>query len=262
MAKRNRQGQEPNQQGDAQTRAQNRRAQRVVQQQQAKRKRLLTYLGGAVGIALVAVLVLVLVNQSDSAGASDEPINPPPAQAEGVPKDGLVLGSPDAPVNLIEYADFQCPGCGSFARTFKPQRIQEYVQTGQVKLEFYNFAFLGDESIDAAQASLCANDQGKFWEMHDVIFQNQISENEGAFDRDRLRRMAEVIGLDMAAYDTCMDENRYRDQIQEAEEAGNDLGIQGTPSFNINGEIFLFNSYPDLQQRLDAAIAAAGGSGS
>ena len=81
-----------------------------------------------------------------------------------IPRDGRTLGSPTAPVSLEIWADFQCPACGNFTRTIEPVVIDRYVETGKVKLTFHDYAFIGDESLDAAAAARCAAQQGRFWE--------------------------------------------------------------------------------------------------
>jgi protein-disulfide isomerase len=96
-----------------------------------------------------------------------------------------VLGDANAPITLEEYADFQCPACGSFARGTIKQIEDKYVANGTVKIVFRHFAFIGEESIRAAEASECANEQGKFWEMYDTLFANQGGENVGDFADDK-----------------------------------------------------------------------------
>ncbi|MRS02476.1 disulfide bond formation protein DsbA, partial [bacterium] len=108
--------------------------------------------------------------------------------------DGLTMGDPNAPIKLVEFADFQCPGCGSYWANTEPAVIKDYVETGKVFYTFSPFSFVGsfvqnnpyDESIKAAEAAFCANDQGKFWEYRDYLFANQIGENQGAFSEKRL----------------------------------------------------------------------------
>ena len=99
---------------------------------------------------------------------------------------GNVFGKAEAPITVTEYADFQCPACGQLARQTLPIIEEEYIKTGKVKWVFNHFAFLGDESIRAAEASECASDQGKFWEYANTLFANQAGENQGAFRDEKL----------------------------------------------------------------------------
>lgn len=147
------------------------------------------------------------------------------------------LGNPDAPVVIDEYSDFQCPYCGQFALTTFHQIEQAYIATGQVKFVFHNFAFLGLESQWAAEASYCAYEQGRFWEYHDVLFNNQAGENRGAFRKDNLKRFAQAIVADEAAFNRCLDSERYAEHVRQVRQEGSQRGVNSTPSFFINGKL-------------------------
>jgi protein-disulfide isomerase len=137
----------------------------------------------------------------------------------------------------------------------EPQLVRDFVSTGQVLFEYRDYAFLGDESVEAAEAALCANDQGLFWEMHDAIFYNQVGENDGAFARARLDRIAETVeGLDPDAWGQCMDDDTHEDDVQEARDNADDLGVSGTPSFLVDGQLLFGASYDELSQRIQAAL--------
>ncbi len=97
-----------------------------------------------------------------------------------------VLGNPNAPVTIIEYADFQCPFCKEAFTTVEPNIIKDYVNTGKAKFAFKNYAFLGPESIVAAEGAYCANDQGKFWAYHNFLYQHQGAESSGQFTKTNL----------------------------------------------------------------------------
>lgn len=138
----------------------------------------------------------------------------------------------------------------------EPQLVRDFVSTGQVYFEYRDYAFLGEESREAAEAALCANDQGLFWEMHDAIFNNQVGENDGAFARQRLNRIAETVGeLDMDAWGECMDDNDYEEQVEEETRAAQQLGVQGTPSFIVDGQLMFGASYEELTAAIQAGIA-------
>ena len=140
----------------------------------------------------------------------------------------------------------------------EPQLVQDFVATGQVLFEYRDFPFLGDESFEAAEAALCADNQGLFWEMHDALFYNQVGENQGAFSRSRLNRIAETVeGLDLEAWGQCMDDNAHEDEVEDSRAAGEDLGIQGTPSFTVNGQLFFGPSYEELSQQIQAALGSS-----
>lgn len=179
----------------------------------------------------------------------------------GIPRDGRTLGSPTAPVTLEVWGDFQCPGCGSFSRTIEPTIVDRYVQPGQVRLTFRDYAFLGPESLDAAAAARCAGEQGKFWDYHDWLYANQNGENQGAFSRDRLAGIADAVGLDRAAWEACFDGGAEKAAVTAETTAGTAAGVRSTPTLVLNGTIVqlaTFTSWDDLFKAIDAAIAAAG----
>jgi len=172
--------------------------------------------------------------------------------------DGLTMGDPNAPVKLIEFADFQCPGCGVYWSNTEPIVIQNYVETGKVFYTFSPFSFVGsfvrnnpyDESIKSAEAAFCANDQGKFWEYRDYIFANQIGENQGAFSEKRLLAFAESLSLDMKTFSTCLKSAEHYQDVMDANDFATNSGINQTPSFTIDGVVV----EGDLITALEAAL--------
>ena len=149
---------------------------------------------------------------------------------------GNSLGDANAPVTVEVYADFQCPICGQFDRGTLKEIEDKYVSTGKVRIVFNHFAFLGDESTRAAEASECANAQGKFWQYADTVFNNQAGENQGAFNDANLAKFAQEIGLDMTQYQTCMDQRTYLSKIQTSSQAAQQRGVGSTPTLFINGQ--------------------------
>lgn len=106
---------------------------------------------------------------------------------------------------------------------------------GQVRVGYIHFAFLGQESFWAAEASECANDQGLFWEYHDLLFANQHGENQGAFSKDILKQLADQLPLDRQSFDACLDSGQHTDLVQTEVAFAQSLGVRSTPSFVING---------------------------
>ena len=117
------------------------------------------------------------------------------------------------------------------------QLEETYASTGDVRFEYKHLAFLGPESIRAAEASECASEQERFWPYHDTLFLNQRGENMGAFNDEALRAFASGIGLDEAEFDSCLDSGRYLDEIEASRAEANSLGISSTPTTVINGQI-------------------------
>ena len=172
---------------------------------------------------MVALALIVLVGQTQVA-----------TQRAGAL--GNTLGNANAPVTLEEYADFQCPICGQFARGTLKEIEDKYVKTGKVKIVFNHFAFIGDESTRASEASECANDQGKFWEYADTLFNNQAGENQGAFSDANLAGFAQKLGLDMQKFGSCMANHTDLGKVQASTNNGNLRGVTATPTLFINGQ--------------------------
>ncbi len=116
----------------------------------------------------------------------------------------------------------------------KPALFQEYVDTGKVKFVYKHMAILGQESIWAAEASECAADQGKFWEYHDLLFDRQAGENQGAFNKDKLLTLATELKLDMTQFEPCLQNDQTQDRVQADMQEGQKANVRGTPTFFVN----------------------------
>lgn len=172
-----------------------------------------------------------------------------------IPKIRHFKGDPNAPVTIIEFADFQCPYCGRHAVAVGPQIDAEYIQSGKVRLGYWNFAFLGDESTWAAEAAECAADQDKFWEYHDILYASQSGENQGAFNKDNLKKFAEELGLDPQTFNECLDSGKYTSLIQDDTSTSSALGVQSTPTFLINGQgVVGAQPFEVFQQTIDSLL--------
>lgn len=162
------------------------------------------------------------------------------ALQKNIEDDDPVLGSPDAPVVLVEFSDFQCPFCRKLWRESFFQLKEKYIKTGKVRFVYRDFPLSGIHpgALPAAIAGECAEDQGKFWEMHDKIFQEQDRLGQGtvAFSSDDIKRWAREIGLDASAFDSCSDGNRYKTEIEKDYNDGLALGVTGTPHIFVNGK--------------------------
>ncbi len=193
-------------------------------------------------VGLVAVAVALVVIYLVTRPPTGDPI-PPSAS-------GKALGQADAPIIVTEYADFQCPACGQLARQTLPAIAEKYIKTGKVKWVFNHFAFLGDESIRAAEASECANDQGKFWEYANTLFNNQAGENHGAFRDEKLYEWAQQLGLNMDQFKTCMNDRLHLDEIQRSNNNAQSLRLPGTPSILINDVLVPGSSLAVIERAL------------
>ena len=198
-----------------------------------RRERMITMAVIAGAILLLGGLLLLATKPTAQATVTPDvsDLIPPPPHPH--PQEDLnALGDPNAPVTIIEYSDFQCPFCGRFALGTEPLLIRDYVETGKVRLIYRTVGdWIGPESLLAAEAAYCAGDQGKFWAFHDVLFANQHGENQGAFSRERIEAMAQMLGLDMDTFRECLDEHKYQKQAMQDLKDSQAAGVQGTPSF-------------------------------
>lgn len=145
-----------------------------------------------------------------------------------------LLGKLSAPVTIVEFGDFQCPFCDRFAKETMPQINQTYIQTGKVNMLFEHFTIYGPDSITAAIASQCASDQGKFWNLYNILYNNQGSVNSGWASKDNLKKFASKIpGLDTQKFNSCLDSGKYVSLVQNDLAFATSLGLQGTPAFII-----------------------------
>ena len=147
-----------------------------------------------------------------------------------------ILGEENAEVEIIVFSDYQCPYCESFFKNVEPTLREEYIKTGKAKMSWRDFAFLGPESFLAAEAARCANDQGKFWQYHDLLFNRQKGENQGAFAKDKLKGFASELGLNQSDFDSCLDSGKYTQAVKDDTDYGKSVGVSGTPATFINGE--------------------------
>jgi len=156
--------------------------------------------------------------------------------------EGLSLGDPNTPATIDVFEDFQCPACQYFTQSIEPQIITHLVVPGKARFVFHHYPFIdgpgagnGGESDQAANASMCANEQGRFWDMQAIIFANWNGENRGHFNDRFIAAMAGSIGLDMDTFNACYKVNKYQTDIQADYDLGDQMGVSGTPSVFVNG---------------------------
>jgi protein-disulfide isomerase len=154
--------------------------------------------------------------------------------------DGAALGPSTAKVVVQVFSDFQCPFCQKFALGAEQQLIDQYIPTGQVRLEYRHFIVVdgnvgGAESRRAAEASACAAAQDEFWNFHALTFTNQNGEGLGAFSDRRLKAFAETLELDTAAFNACFDSRQFAADVQADEQLARSLGVNSTPTVFVNG---------------------------
>jgi len=192
---------------------------------------------------------------SSRGGPEAVEVGPLPVTATSFP--GWVLGSDSAPVEITEFADFECAACAHFAILTAPDVRKRLVATGRVRLRFRDFPIQGHlYSPVAHQAGACAGEQGKFWEMADLIFFHQTTwVQEGRPDK-AFEDYAKQLGLNMDQYRSCMKERRHAGDIEASRQAGLQLGVNATPSFVIGGLLVAgalpYDSIARLVERAEA----------
>jgi protein-disulfide isomerase len=233
------------------------------------RSRLVT-IGLVVLAAVVVAFVLIIPNFQPVASVTTiTPRARPQAKMNSA-------GDPNAPVKLEEFSDFQCPYCKRFYEETEGQIEDTYVAAGKV---YFTYRSAGNwvsgnigggktESQDAARAAYCAGDQGKYWEMHDMLFANVIGEDAGSFVDRRLVAIAKAAGLDMTKFNDCYNSTKYADTVAQDGKDTIAAGVQGTPSFVISYNdasgktvtklIEGAQPFDTFKQEIESALAKAG----
>ena len=222
-----------------------RREERLREEQKSakpseQRTRLLQIAAGAVFLAVVAVVVLIVANSGggdDGGDASNlKEVKAVEQLFAGIPQEEMVLGEPDAPVELVEYGDLQCPVCKQFAEEILPPVIENQVRNGDVKVVFRNFPIIGPQSAPAGAAALAAGAQGKGWQFLDLFYHNQGAENSGYADDAFLTAIAESVGVpNIDKWNQDRKSEKFEAEVEETNEEAERLGITGTPSLAVKG---------------------------
>lgn len=169
---------------------------------------------------------------------------------------GYFLGSDSAPVEITQYADYQCPGCANYDIVTFPDVRTRLIQTGKVRWRYRDFPLSSIHPFArlADHAAACADEQGKFWQMHTLLYEGQSDWASGGAQA-QFRKYAGIIGLDLGKYDACMQSARYAGRIEASYQEGVALGVNGTPTFLIAGRLYNAMTYDQLKQLVDSLIA-------
>lgn len=212
------------------------------QREKESRKRNITLLIGA--FVLVAAVLLVyflprMLNVSKVEGYANQ--------------SGQSVGDPNAPVKVVEFSNFGCSHCRTFALENEEQLVRDYVDTGKVYFTYSVFQFSEDETMKAAEAAYCAGEQNRFFEMQKLLFQN--STFAGAYADSSISSYAKQLGLNMTEFNQCVESDAQLANIRSDTDYARNLGITGTPMFDVNGTIVYSNT---LIETIEAALASAG----
>lgn len=203
-------------------------------------------IAGAIIIAGVLIAGAILL-KGNTAPRINNPTNNDVAPAK-VSKEDKTLGNPQAKVTLILYEDFQCPFCGAISGLVSDTDAIRYlkqnvdpkwapfmpyvngrVKSGDLLFVYRDYAFLGPESIQSAEAARCAGDQNKFWEYHDYLYTHQNGENKGGFSDSNLKSFAKTLNLNSILFNKCLDENKYGQAVLDSRNEASKAGVNGTP---------------------------------
>jgi protein-disulfide isomerase len=188
------------------------------------------------GLALLAVVGALVIMRS--AGQRTPPLTTDTVAPLASGPRGVVLGPDSAKVEIMEFSDFECPWCGRFAVLQMPDVVQRLIPTGRVRWRFVNFMIQGHtKSPYAHLAAACANEQGKFWQMADLIYQNQEDWVGSSSFQRMIDGYAERAGVDKGRYSSCISERRAWGQVLADKRFGDSLGLDGTPTFFVNGRM-------------------------
>ena len=193
--------------------------------------------GGAfVGI----VIVVVVLFTSFQAGWDNNPggMGMKTVLTVNLENGSPLLGSESAPITIVKFGDYQCEACYYWFHNTRSTLIDNYIETGKAKLVFMDLPFLGRDSITAAQASYCAEDQGKYWEYHTMLytFQEVEAYDSGWADRDRLNAFASSLDMNVDEFNECMDSSKYKKRVKANYDEAVRNGVQSTPTFIIISE--------------------------
>lgn len=205
---------------------------------------------GAIIVAgvLIAGAVVYSIKDPDGAVTRRQPAAAAVADSGGsgvagdLEDDDPMLGNPEAPVALVEFSDFQCPFCRRMYGDALPLLKEKYIKTGKIKFIYRDFPLTSIHSLAQkyAEAGECADEQGKFWPMHDKIFDEQNSRGQGTitdFSVEDIKRWALEIGLEGVKFDECLDSGKYTEEVSKDFRDGQNAGVQGTPATFVNGRL-------------------------
>jgi protein-disulfide isomerase len=210
-------------------------------------------------IAIGGIAALTYASTRSNALANASPVDTtlPPVKSEG-----YVMGSPNAPVEVIEFGDFECPQCGRFATLAEPDIRTNLVNTGMIRFRFIDFPLqMHPNTWNASRAAACADEQGKFWEMHDAIFANQDHWDGAATSNpDKvLKQIGDQIVPDKSKFNQCVDTKATQAKIQAHWKLGMARNVNGTPTLVIGDkQIAQALPYDQIKQLVDSALAKSG----
>lgn len=184
---------------------------------------------------IIAAIVIVIIAASASQFGS-ETVNLDMQRMHGDISTAMgspILGNPEAPITIVEFGDYQCEMCYMWFHETKPGIVKDFIDSGKANLVFVDLAFLGRDSPKAAQATYCAEDQGKYWEYHELLYNSQEHIDNGWANSERLKAFAFSLGLDMELFESCLDSGKYSKRVSYNIDEARKQGTSATPTFFI-----------------------------
>jgi protein-disulfide isomerase len=213
-------------------------------------------------IAGAAVVGIVALSYLSGQKTKSPPIvldpNLPPVTSQG-----YLMGSSTAPIEVVEFGDFECPACNRFTEVTEPDVRTQFINSGKIRFRFIDFPLLNvhRNTLNASVAAACADQQGQFWPMHDALYAKQDQWNgEATSSPDKiLKDIAHALpGIDAAKFDQCLDTRQTLGKVQSHLKIATDAKVQGTPTFIIGGKMYdQLSGFDEFKQAVDQAIAAA-----
>ena len=199
-----------------------------------------------IGAAIASVVIVIIFFGINGISSESELVlkQTPTIDQFGPPKVTLntflgngspILGDNNAPITLVEFGDYQCHFCNVFFHTTEDKIVQKYVETGKVKIIFKDYNIIGPDSVNASHGAHCANEQGLFWEYHDILYSNWTGENNGWASSENLLKFATEINLDLDQWSDCMINGNNSQTILASNEDARALELTGTPAFFVIG---------------------------
>ena len=205
---------------------------------------------GKIYIVLTGITLIVAAFYAGYLFGS-RPTTPPVVKVDVSISDDASLGDANAPVTIIEFSDYECPFCFRHAKQTFPLIKEDFIDTGKVRYVFRDFPLSNHPNAQkAAEAAECAGEQGKYWEMHDILFDNQK-----VLKIENYKIWAAELALDQTAFDGCLDSGSMESEVRQDMEDGQAIGISGTPVIFINGRaISGAQPYPVFKFAINAAL--------
>ena len=199
-----------------------------------------------IGAAIASIVIIIaFLGFENISNQTELEIQPTPTMQQAGPakvtidtflaNGSPILGDHSAPITLIEFGDYQCHFCNVFFHSTEGEILENYVDTGKVKIIFKDYNIIGPDSVNASHGAHCANDQGLFWEYHDILYTNWTGENNGWASSENLGKFAQEIGLDLDVWTECMLNGLHSQTILASNEDARSLELTGTPAFFVLG---------------------------